>query len=119
MLATQKGRSKPVRISCKRSEKVIEFSRSVWRGRPRPRHCEANRAFLTSSAANPATRMTFLLLVWPDAMFAPRCTQYGTEGLTNHYENVMIFFSESVEGVLPCLLATSRLLPVSVARAFQ
>ena len=54
-----------------------------------------------------------------DAMFAPRCTQYGTEGLTNHYENVMIFFSESVEGVLPCLLATSRLLPVSVARAFQ
>src|SRR5207249_8011655 len=57
-----------VRISYRRSEKVIEFSRNVWRGRPRPRQGEVTRAFLTSSAANPATRMTFLRLVWPDAM---------------------------------------------------
>src|SRR6266850_6553855 len=68
MLATQKGRSKPVRISCRRSEKVIEFSRSVWRGRPRPRQGKLTRAFRISSATNPATRMTFLRLVWPDAM---------------------------------------------------
>jgi len=31
MFATQKGRSKPVRISCRRSEKVIVFSARVAR----------------------------------------------------------------------------------------
>src|SRR2546425_6925778 len=42
MLATQKGRSNPVRISCKRSEKVKSGSWwFMWRGAPRPRlHAE-------------------------------------------------------------------------------
>src|SRR5208282_3519344 len=46
MFATQKGRSKPVRISCKRSEKVNRCSRwIVWRGRPRPRSSSTAKPF--------------------------------------------------------------------------
>ena len=76
ILATQNGRSNPVRISWKRSEKVNEFFQIV--------QCSVARApslsrsmisrtlipirFRTSSADSPATRTTFLRLLSPDAM---------------------------------------------------
>src|ERR1700684_3694846 len=59
MLATQKGRSNPVRISCKRSEKLKS-------GSLRP--CYIPIRLRTSSAESPETRITFLRLVWPEAM---------------------------------------------------
>src|SRR5580704_17740822 len=64
MLATQKGRSKPVRISCRRSEKVKAApGLYLWR-----RWCYVLSRRCTSSADNPATRMTLFRLVSPDAM---------------------------------------------------
>src|SRR5580698_1255421 len=58
MLATQKGRSKPVRISCKRSEKV----------KVAPDACYISIRIRTSFADSPATRIILCRLVSPDAM---------------------------------------------------
>src|SRR5580704_10435658 len=58
MLATQKGRSKPVRISCKRSEKV----------KVAPDACYISIRIRTSFADSPVTRIILCRLVSPDAM---------------------------------------------------
>src|SRR5580704_4804619 len=64
MFATQKGRSNPVRISCKRSEKLKSGSL---------RTAVSLQLYLAillrnSSAESLETRITFWRLVWPEAM---------------------------------------------------
>ena len=72
MLATQKGRSNPVRISCKRSEKLKSGSLIAARALPASlanafllRLLRHDRDFFAES---PDTRITFVRLVWPEAM---------------------------------------------------
>src|ERR1700674_409331 len=76
MLEPTKGRTKPVRISWKRSAKVKvvphgieDVARTSLSGVEGARtHIHMSKRFLTSSADNPATLITFVRLLAPDAM---------------------------------------------------